>query len=202
MAAHEAAEAAAMHTERSRLLLEGASKDMQGVRRAQYQRHFGKLTAATQTNKAFKCVLTFLPLDRPTRTRHAPVPCVTDDQWPNRPFCFVLFFSQEMRGQLWLSLSCLLKAQVRTRSACMHVRLNYTHQSLYQRSTFTSSYPLVSHTGPRAQYFQKEGDLEDLRDKFATLQTIQSSTTTVSHREKLQAKIRKAEGETAKARQR
>lgn len=61
MAAHEAAEAAAMHTERSRLLLEGASKDMQGVRRAQYQRHFGKLMAATQTNKAFKCVVTFLP---------------------------------------------------------------------------------------------------------------------------------------------
>lgn len=87
----------------------------------------------------------------------------------------------------------------------MHARLNNTHRSLHHtcaRSAFSPSHPLAPSTGSRAQYFQKEEDLEDLRDKFATLETIQSSTTTVSHREKLQAKIRKAEGETAKARQR
>lgn len=63
-AAKEAAEAALMHTERARLLHDGTSVDMQEVRRAQYQRHFGKLVAATNANKAFKCVARWAILGR------------------------------------------------------------------------------------------------------------------------------------------
>lgn len=119
-------------------------------------------------------------------------------------------FTQEMRGQLRLCRALLREAKVRLAGlflslAKMHLlSCSWPPQILFPPVNPLTP-PLPRPAPPRvcrSQYFQKEADLEDLREKLATLQTIESSTTTVSHVEKLQAKIKKAEGEAAKSRQR